>query len=213
MEQKIALTQFGGTLGGNRGPGKIISPVEGSVGLHHSPPSTRSSYHLYSFFFRCSPCLPWQRWLIRWRWPRYPRLQALRPVEHIFYCLPIVWFFRQAHKQLRQPKNQFLEVLTCWTRWQASFSSIWKKRRLNPPKFFFSNKIQTPVTRVWILEYACGGAACTQPTCGLGVAAQAVHQKKQRIHGWREGRDKGNKRKKKNRGSGRFGNLWKCLTC
>ena len=28
-----------------------------------------------------------------------------------------------------------------------------------------------------------GGAACTQPTCGLGVVARAVHQKKQKIHG------------------------------
>ena len=28
------------------------------------------------------------------------------------------------------------------------------------------------------MEYAGGGAACTQPTCGLGVVAQAVHQMK-----------------------------------
>ena len=62
---------------------------------------------------------------------------------------------------------------------------------------FFIYKIQTPVTRGWILEYAGGGAACTQPTCGLGVVAQAVHQKKQRIHGWREGRDKGNKERRR----------------
>ena len=27
------------------------------------------------------------------------------------------------------------------------------------------------------MECAGGGAACTQPTCGLGVVAQAVHQK------------------------------------
>ena len=44
-------------------------------------------------------------------------------------------------------------------------------------KRFFFYKIQTPVTRGWILEYAGGGAACTQPTCGLGVVAQAVHQR------------------------------------
>ena len=37
------------------------------------------------------------------------------------------------------------------------------------------------------MEYAGGGAACTQPTCGLGVVAQAVHQKKQKIHRYREG--------------------------
>ena len=62
---------------------------------------------------------------------------------------------------------------------------------------FFIYKIQTPVTRGWILECAGGGATCTQPTCGLGVVAQAVHQKKQRIQGWREGRDKGNNRQQR----------------
>ena len=35
---------------------------------------------------------------------------------------------------------------------------------------FFIYKIQTPVTR----GCAGGGAACTQPTCSLGVVAQAV---------------------------------------
>ena len=28
------------------------------------------------------------------------------------------------------------------------------------------------------MECAGGGAACTQPTCGLGIVAQTVHQKK-----------------------------------
>ena len=118
--KNLLLTHLGGLLWGNGGPGKIISPLAGSVGLHDSPLSTWCPCHVYSFF-RCSPCLPWQRWLIRWRWPRYPRLQALRPVEHIFHCLPIVWFFRQAHKHPTKPNDQFLEILTCWTRWQASF--------------------------------------------------------------------------------------------
>ena len=49
--------------------------------------------------------------------------------------------------------------------------------------FFFFYKMQTPVTRGCILEYAGGGAACSQPTCGLGVVAQAAHQKKRKIHG------------------------------
>ena len=53
--------------------------------------------------------------------------------------------------------------------------------------FFFSYKIQTLVTRGSNLEYAGGGAACTQPTCSLGVVVQAVHQKKQKIHRYREG--------------------------
>ena len=39
-------------------------------------------------------------------------------------------------------------------------------------------------------------SACTQPTCGLGVVAQAVHQKKQRIHGWRGGGQRQRKQKK-----------------
>ena len=47
------------------------------------------------------------------------------------------------------------------------------------------------------MEYAGGGAACTQLTCGLGVVAQAVHQKKQKIHGWRDGRDKGDKERRR----------------
>ena len=32
MEEKIALPPFGGTLGANVGPGKILSPVAGSAG-------------------------------------------------------------------------------------------------------------------------------------------------------------------------------------
>ena len=49
-----------------------------SRGLHDSPLSTRLPYHLYSLqFFRCSPCLPWQRWLIHVRWPPYPRFKAV----------------------------------------------------------------------------------------------------------------------------------------
>ena len=50
MEQKIAIDPFGGTLGENGGPGKIISPLAGSVGLHDLPLSTRSPCHVYSFF-------------------------------------------------------------------------------------------------------------------------------------------------------------------
>ena len=50
-----------------------------------------------------------------------PGIPGYKAVEHIFHCLPIVWFFRQAHKHLTKPNNQFLEILTCWTRWQASF--------------------------------------------------------------------------------------------
>ena len=73
MEEKIALPPFGGTFGGNGGPGKIISPVADSVGL-------RNSLFFYSItvllvqFFWCSPCLPWQRWPIRTRarWSRIP---------------------------------------------------------------------------------------------------------------------------------------------
>ena len=134
MEEKIAFPPFGGTFGGNGGPGKIISPVAGSAGacttrlflLDHRTTCT---------VFRCSPCLPWQRWLIRARWPPYPRLQALRPVEHILHCLSNVWFFRQAHKRPTKLDDQFLEILTCWTRWQASFFIILKGRRLNPPKW------------------------------------------------------------------------------
>ena len=46
----------------------------------------------------------------------YPRWQALRPVEHIFHCLSNVWYFRQARKRPTKLDDQFLEILTCWTR-------------------------------------------------------------------------------------------------
>ena len=46
---KICPPPFWATFGGNVGPGKILSPVTGSVGLHESPLSTLSPYHLYSF--------------------------------------------------------------------------------------------------------------------------------------------------------------------
>ena len=63
-----------------------------------------------------------------------PVSQVTRLVEHIFHCLSNVWFFRQAHKRPTNLDDQFLEILTCWTQWQASFSSFWKERRLNPTK-------------------------------------------------------------------------------
>ena len=122
-----------GDFWGNRGPGKIISPVAGSVGLHDSPLSTRSPYHLYSFSGVRHVCHDNDGWFVRW--PLYPRLQALRPVEHIFHYLSNIWFFRQAHKRPTKLDDQFLEILTCWTQWQASFFIILKGRRLNPPKW------------------------------------------------------------------------------
>ena len=36
------------------------------------------------------------------------------------------------------------------------------------------------------MEFAGGGAACIQPTCGLSVVAQAVHKKEQKIYECRE---------------------------
>ena len=149
MEEKIALPPFGGTFGGNGGPGKIISPVAGSAGA--------CTTHLQSFysitvplvqFFRCSPCLPWQRWLIRVRWPPYPRLQA-RPVEHIFHCLSNVWFFRQAHKRPTNLDDQFLEILTCWTRWQASFLIILKGKRSKPGQMSSSFRKIFEAEKIW----------------------------------------------------------------
>ena len=131
MEEKIALPPFWGTFGGNWGPGRIISPVAVQPGLARLASFYSITVPLVQFF-RCSPCLPWQRWLIRVRWPPYPRLQALRPVEHIFHCHPNVWFFRQAHKRQTKLDDQFLEILTCWTRWQASFFIILKGKTSKP---------------------------------------------------------------------------------
>ena len=52
-----------------------------------------------------------------------------------------------------------------------------------------------------------GGAACTQPTYGLGVVAQAVHQKKQNIHRQREGETK--EAKETEEEEKRKGEVWK----
>ena len=125
-EKKIALPPFGGTFGENGGPGKIISPVAGSVGLRDSLSlSTRSPYHMYSFSGVGHVCHDNDGRFACTLTP-YPRLQALRPVEQIFHCLSNVWFFRQAHERPTNLDDQFLEILTCWTRWQASFFIILK---------------------------------------------------------------------------------------
>ena len=132
MEEKNAHPPLWGTFWGNRDPGKIISPVAGSVGLHDSPLSTRSPYHLYSFSGVRHVCHDNNGWFVHARWPPYPRLQALRPVEHIFHCLSNVCFSRQAHKRPTKLDDQFLEILTCWTRWQASFFIILKGKTSKP---------------------------------------------------------------------------------
>ena len=150
MEEKIALPPFGGTFGGNGGPGKIISPVAGSAGacttrlflLDHRTTCTCT-------VFRCSRCLPWQRWLIHVRWPPYPRLQALRPVEHIFHCLSNIWFFRQAHKRPTKLDDQFLEILTCWTRWQAYFFIILKGKTSKPAQMNSSFTKIFEAEKIW----------------------------------------------------------------
>ena len=67
MEEKIALPPLGGTFGGETGSWKN----------HFSGRGFSRLARLYSLFlldhrttctvFRCLPCLPWQRWLIRVR--------------------------------------------------------------------------------------------------------------------------------------------------
>ena len=73
---------------------------------------------------------------------------------------------------------------------------------------FTRSRLQSHEGEFWSV-LVVGLPALSRPVV-LASLHKAVHQKKQRIHGWREGRDKGNKRKKKNRGNGRFGNVWKC---
>ena len=128
--KKLPFPHFGGLLG-KRGSGKNHFSGRGFSRLAR----VASFYSItvpLAQFFRCSPCLPWQRWLIRVRWPPYPRLQAFRPIEHIFHCLSNVWFFIQAHKRPTKLDDQFLEILTCWTRWQASFFIILKGKTSKP---------------------------------------------------------------------------------
>ena len=155
--KKLLLTIWG-DFGGKRGSGKNHFSARGFRGLARlasfysiSVPRTGTEWaivvmtnmantgknctRVYSFF-RCSPCLSWQRWLIR-----YP--VTLTPVSQVtsikagwahFLCLPIVWFFRQAHKHPTKPNDQFLEILTCWTRWQASFFINLKGKTSKPAK-------------------------------------------------------------------------------
>ena len=100
-------------------------------------------------FFWCSPCLPWQRWPIRVRCPRIRGYKHLRPVEHIFHCLSNVWFFRQAHKRPTNLDDQFLEILTCWTRWQASFFIILKGKTSKPGQMSSSFRKIFEAEKIW----------------------------------------------------------------
>ena len=126
-EEKIALPPFGG----NGGPGKIISPVARvqyacATRLflldHRTTCTVFLVFVMFAMATMADSCTL----------PPYPRLQALRPVEHIFHCLSNVWFFRQAHKRPTNLDDQFLEILTCWTRWQASFFIILKGKTSKP---------------------------------------------------------------------------------
>ena len=146
--KKLPFPHFGGLLGetGVREKSFLRSRVQ---------PGLARLASFYSItvplvqFFRCSPCLPWQRWLIHVRWPPYPRLQALRPVEHIFHCLSNIWFSRQAHKRPTKLDDQFLEILTCWTRWQASFFIILKGKTSKPAQMNSSFTKIFEVERIW----------------------------------------------------------------
>ena len=133
MEQESALNPFaggGGDFGEKRGPGKIIFPLAGSVGWH------AASFYSISVpraeFFPVFAMFAMTTMDHSVTLTRYPRLQALRLVEHIFHCLPIVWFFRQAHKHPTKPNDHFLQILTCWTWWQASFFINLKRKTSKP---------------------------------------------------------------------------------
>ena len=141
-----------GDFWGKRGSGKNHFSGRGfSRGLHDSPLSTRSPYHLYSFSGVRHVCHDDDGWFVYTyvRWQRYPRLQALRPVEHIFHCLSNVWFFRQAHKRPTKLDDQFLEILTCWTRWQASFFIILKGKTSKPAQMNSSFTKIFEAEKIW----------------------------------------------------------------
>ena len=148
MEEKIALPPFWGTFGGNRGPGKIISPVAGSAGActtrlflldHRTTCTVFPVFAMFAMTTMADSCTL----------TPYPRLQALRPVEHIFHCLSNVWFFRQAHKRPTKLDDQFLEILTCWTRWQASFFIILKGKTSKPAQMNSSFTKIFEAEKIW----------------------------------------------------------------
>ena len=72
-----------GTFGGNGGPGKSFL-----WSLGFSTLARLASFYSITVplvqFFRCSPCLPWQRWPICVRFPRISQVTSIKAVEHIF---------------------------------------------------------------------------------------------------------------------------------
>ena len=83
MEEKIAIPLFGGTLGGNGGPGKIISQVAGSVDLHDSPLRLfLLDHHTICTVFPVFAMFAMTTKVASCSLTPYPR-----PVEHIFHCL------------------------------------------------------------------------------------------------------------------------------
>ena len=73
-----ALPPFGGTFGGNGGPGKIISPVAGSVGSRDSPLSARSPVRTTCTVFLVFAMFAMTTMAESRTLTPYPRLQALR---------------------------------------------------------------------------------------------------------------------------------------
>ena len=148
MEEKIALPHFfGGGLWGKRGSGKNHFSGRRFSGLarlalfqldHRTTCTVFLVFAMFAMTTMADSCTL----------TPYPRLQALRPVEHIFHCLSNVWYFRQAHKR---PTNddQFLEILTCWTRWQASFFIILKRKTSKPGQMSSSFRKIFEAEKIW----------------------------------------------------------------
>ena len=100
MEEKIALPPFWGTFGGNGGPGKIISPVAGSAGActtrlflldHRTTCTVFPVFAMFAMTTMADSCTL----------TLYPRLQALRPVEHIFIAFR-TFDFLEKHISVQQ---------------------------------------------------------------------------------------------------------------
>ena len=128
---KNCPSPFGGDFWGKRGSGKNHFSGRGRGRLARLTSFCSITVPLVQFFW-CSPCLPWQRWPSRVYADPVSQVTSIKAGWAHFHILSNVWFFRQAHTRPTNLDDQFLEILTCWTRWQASFFIILKGKTSKP---------------------------------------------------------------------------------
>ena len=137
-----------GDFWGKRGPGKIISPVADSAGacttrlflLDHR--TTCTVFPVFAMFAMTTMA----------------DSGTMTPVSQVtsikagwaHFSLPFErLIFRQAHKRPTKLDDQFLEILTRWTRWQASFFIILKGKTSKPAQMNSSLTKIFEAEKIW----------------------------------------------------------------